>query len=203
MTRRPPPPKPRPRPRPDPDDLPQSYFFQTWEMADKLVPFPYTYWWVARPFSGRAPRRLEDLRRWDFCYRITNDFTIHLSGEDRAFNPGILRRENYAFRLMATQGRQGMITPEGAEQILERYLECQQGGFWRLFLIELEIELSVFRPEKCLEHYRRLEWQSLRFEQPFAAGVIEPVYKFRKARSRCEFSVGARTGRVKHEHVPA
>lgn len=192
-------PQTRPAPRREVDELTKSYFFQQWETADRHVPFPYVYWWIALPRPGRRAARLDALRRWDSSYRITNEFSIHLSGQDGVFAPGVLRRENYSFRLMPVQGRQGLLTPEGAEQILERHLERQHAGFWQMFLREIDERHVAVKIEKCLEHYRRVDWHSLRFEQPFAAGVIEPFYKFRKVRSRSEFWVGARTGRIRHE----
>ena len=186
------------------DEQPEeSYFFRMWANADQHVPYPYVYWWHARPREGRRSHKLDSLRCWEFRYRITNEFAVHLAGEDTRLQPGVLLRENYGYRLMPVPGRFGLLTPEAANEVLERHLEGQTRRFWEYFIREIEGQHTAVNPEKCIPHFRKLEWGSLRFEQPFAAGIVEPFYKFHKAGSRCEFWVGARSGRVRHEPASA
>lgn len=177
----------------------ESYFFRMWDNADHHVPYPYIYWWRARPREGRKSHKLESLRCWEFRYRITNEFSVRLTGEDQHLEPGTLLRENYSYRLMPVPGRYGLLTPEAANEVLERHLHGQTLRFWEFFIREIEGRHAELKFAKRVEHFRRLPWGSLRFDQPFVAGVVEPFYKFHKAGSRCEFWVGARSGRVRHE----
>lgn len=192
------------RPAPHPPAQ-RSLLFNLWEQADQLVPFPFLYFWLARPHPGRPAAKLHHLCHLDYIYGITGNFIAHLSCKDGAFSRAIIHRESFGFRLMPFQGRQELITPEAAERAIERYPLLQQLEFWEIFyeetglggdkVVELEIEL-------LFERYRQLPWHSLRLERPLRAGAMEPIYRFRKAGTRCEFIVGARTGRVRHEHVP-
>jgi len=62
-----------------------------------------------------------------------------------------------------------------------------------------ELKLPDEKGSGIVKNFRRAPWHSLRLEQPFSAGVIEPIYKFRKAAGQAEFWVGARSGQVRLE----
>jgi hypothetical protein len=176
-----------------------SFLFSLWQQADQHVPFPFLYRLTAQSTGSQAALNLSDLGRIDFVYRITNDFVAHLRLEHGEISPAILYHESYSFQLMPIQGHQGLMPPEEAQKILEAHLGAQPHSFWDAFLSELEPEPEA--TAEPLERFRHTAWHSLRLEQPFGAGVIEPFYKFRKAGSHCEFWIGSRTGIARIEHV--
>jgi len=183
---------------------PQSFLFGQWALADQHVPYPFLFFWLARPPAGQPAAKLHHLSHIDFIYSITGDFIAHLTSKGGVSSRAVIHREAFGYRFLPIQGQRGLITPEAAERAIESYPLLRQLEFWEQFYYEtglgaekvIELELDYL-----FERYRQLPWHSLRLERPLRAGVLEPIYRFRKADSRCEFVVGATTGTVRHEFV--
>lgn len=184
---------------------PQSFLFGQWALADQHVPYPFLFFWLARPPGDQPAAKLHHLSHIDFIYSITGDFIAHLASKNGVFSRAVIHGEAFGYRLLPIQGQRGLMTPEAAERAIESYPLLRQLEFWEQFYyetglgLEKVIELEI---DHLFERYRQLPWHSLRLERPLRAGVLEPLYRFRKANSRCEFVVGAMTGTVRHEFVP-
>lgn len=186
----------------------RSLHFTLWNQANQLVPPAPLFFWLARPGGGQAAATLRHLTHVDFVYNLSSNFVAHLSCRDGVFSSATILRESPSHTLLALPGIQNLNPPEAAERALELYLQKQKLEFWHFFFREAGINVEeILRhedrtPLELLHHrYGQLPWQSLRLERPLRAENFEPVYKFRKAHSRCEFVVGAIYGGVRHEHV--
>ncbi|MBA3849522.1 MAG: hypothetical protein C0502_05930 [Opitutus sp.] len=181
----------------------ESPLLRLWALGDKCVPTPFVFWWVASP-----PNREDDvchlsgLKKWDACYRVTDRFVAHVSGLDGHYPPATLHPHHNGFRLMPVSGAGGLMSPEAAEQVLESYLNVLPSKFWTAFLAELFGGSARPLRRGWVEHFRTLPWHSVRFEQPFKAGIVEPTYQLRKRGSNWVFFVGARSGDPRHEYLP-
>jgi hypothetical protein len=178
--------------------------FQIWENADQRVPFPSLYSLLVQPGSGEPALELDRLARCSFCYRVTDGFVATLEFSSGVFGPATLQRQTYSYKLVPISGRFGLLPPDEAEQLLERYLEGKAPVFWNEFLAEAAPGIAIdpgATGDVFVRHFRQLSWQSLRLAQPFGAGIGEPFYQFRKRDSRIEFWVGARTGDIHDELV--
>jgi hypothetical protein len=186
-----------------------SHLFDLWAAADQHVPFPFLLFWAARPPPKTVAATLRHLTHVDFVYGTTTDFIVAIGCRNGAFTPAIVERgprRSGEFRYMPIMGRTDLrLNPEQAEDRIESYLLRQDLRFWEFVfeetgrdldkVLKLEIELLCRR-------YREHPWHSVRLERPRGAGLTEPIYKFQKARCRCEIWVGAQSGEVEHHYLP-
>lgn len=168
--------------------------FWLWEEADRLVPFRWLYRAEALPRVGHTARDLDELVRFEFLYRITDGFVARVSGERGALGPAILRRESYQYEFTPVRDRSDLLTPSQAMEALLQDLERREREFWERILKPEEVARAA--AVTSFVHFNSHGWDRLRLEQPFAAGIREPFYQFRKACTEVEFWVGALTGTV-------
>lgn len=171
--------------------------FQLWEEAERLVPYPWLYLAEATPRPGASARHLDELVRFEFVYRVTDGFIARIQGERGALGPAVLFPGRYHYEFTPIQSRTDLCTPEEAVAILLRDLAKRDAAFWE----------RILHPEPPpgtppLVFFEEHGWEFLRLQQPFAPGITEPYYQFRKRCAEVEFWVGAENGSVTMRPIP-
>jgi len=187
----------RARPAPSP-------FFALWEQADRHVPMPFLYCWLAQAPRHALATGLHQLRHVDFIYSIGNGFVAHLVARNGDFSQAVLARESPGHQLIPINRRQGLITPEAAERAIESHPSFKRLEFWLEFHRDfgaVPTDLHEFDTAALIDRFHELPWQSLRLDRPLRAGQFEPSYRFRKSASLYEFMVGAMTGTVRIDRL--
>ncbi|MBS0661094.1 MAG: hypothetical protein JSR82_22980 [Verrucomicrobia bacterium] len=168
--------------------------FWLWEEADRRVPYRWLYAAEALPRPGTTARDLDDLVLFEFVYRIAEGFVARLAGERGSLSLPVLLREDYQYRLMPIRERAELMPPSQALAVLVQDLERRERDFWERILLPPEAAQAA--AAASFGHFSAHGWESLRLQQPFAAGIREPFYQFRKPCAAVEFWVGAQTGTV-------
>lgn len=187
-----PPPAPAPGPSIDP-------LFRDWQNALPQVPTHLLYRIEARSRPNRSAATLQELTRVEFVFRVANAFVADVAFHEAKLMPPVtLRREPLAFRFTTLSGPEGLISTAEAAAHLEAFLIRQPPEVCATLARDLEQSPAADGAD-LVERFRRVAWRSLRLDQPFAAGVMEPTYTLRKVPGRVRFLIGARTGTAKWE----
>jgi hypothetical protein len=179
----------------------RSPIFRIWTQADRQVPFPFLCRWRFHPPTGQTAATLHHLTEAEFVYRMSNLFVAELRYAAGEFAPATLLPSPLDYRLLPMQGCQGLISPETAEEILQRHLEQQSADFWSRVWAD---EAAAGMTAACVERFRQLHWISVALDQPNRSphaqnpglSIVEPQYRFLKHDFPLELLVGARTGQI-------